>query len=154
MLNSISWQQYLTALTLLTIAWYGYVILRYYRNDLFKRFKPAAEPVPLVAMSPVMGQIKTEQATLEAEDLHFGNSESDDISDHSLPPGPTDELFSEAQTLTQAFRDTPDKKEFLSLLQVLLSKYEPYQDEINLKVIRPLAEQLPFPIEENEWPKF
>ncbi len=154
MLNAISWHQYLTAVTLLTIAWYSYVILRYYRNDLLKRFGQATEPEPLVAMSPIMGQIKTEQATLDAEDLQFGNSDSDDISDHSLPPGPTDELFSEAQTLAQAFTDTRDKQEFLSLLQVLLSKYEPYQDEIDLKVIRPLATQLPFPIEEHEWPKF
>ena len=98
MLNTISWQQYLTVLTLLTIAWYSYVILCYYRNDLLKRFKPASEPAPLVTMSPVLGQIKTE--------LYFGGNIPDYFVDHSLPPGPTDELFSEAQTLAQAFTDT------------------------------------------------
>jgi hypothetical protein len=56
--------------------------------------------------------------------------------------------------LVHAFLDTPNKTEFLSLLGVLLSKYEPYGDEIDLKALRPLAKQLPFTIEETEWPTF
>ncbi len=154
MLNTISWQQYWTALTLLLLAWYSYVILRYYRNELFNRFKPNIGPLPLVASAPVLGTIKSEQNILDPEELHFSSLISDDISDHSLPPGPTDELLGEAQTLTQAFIDTANKTEFLALLELLLSKYEPHKDEIDLKVIRPLAKRLPFPIEEHEWPTF
>ncbi|MEO8948536.1 MAG: hypothetical protein ABI308_09015 [Mucilaginibacter sp.] len=142
MLHIISWQQYGTAILLLTALWYAYVFWRYYRRE--KRESP-----PLVAYAPVIGGIKTDYEILDAEELSFGAATPDDIS-----TGPTDELVSEAQTLAQAFRDTPNKTEFLSLLNVLLSKYEPYQDEIDLKALRPLAAQLPFTIEEQEWPKF
>jgi hypothetical protein len=154
MFNSISWQSYWTNVILISAGWYAYVLLRHYRPELMKRFKPKAEPLPLVSSAPVMGSIRTDQATLDPEELHFGSNQPDDISDHSLPPGPAGELFNEAQTLIQAFRETPNKIEFLSLLELLLSKYEPYKDEIDLKVIRPLAAQLPFNIEDQEWPEF
>jgi hypothetical protein len=154
MLNSISWQQYLTALSLLTIAWYAFVLLRYYRPELVGRFQTKTDPLPLVTSAPILGGIKTDHDTLNADELYFGSASPDDISDSSLPAGPTDELLAETQTLVQAFIDTPNKTEFLSLLGLLLSKYEPYEDEVDLKVIRPLAAQLPFTIEEHEWPKF
>jgi hypothetical protein len=154
MLNSISWQQYLTAITLLTIAWYAFVLLRYYRPELTARFQTKNKSLPLIASAPILGSIKTDQTTVNSEELIFSSGEPDDISDHSLPPGPSDELLAETRTLVQAFRDTPNKTEFLSLLELLLSKYEPYEDEIDLKVIRSLATQLPFNIEEHEWPQF
>ncbi|MFD0749162.1 hypothetical protein ACFQZS_03350 [Mucilaginibacter calamicampi] len=154
MLNTISWQQYFTTVLLLTLAWYGYVLLRYYRDKIMGRFQTKADPSSWVSSAPVLGAVKQDNPRLDPEELSFGNSQPDDISDSTLLCGPTDELLAETQSLVEAFRDTPDKTGFLSLLGVLLAKYEPYEDEIDLKVIRPLAKQLPFPIEEHEWPKF
>lgn len=154
MLQHISWQQYGTALFLLTALWYAFVILRYYRPEISAHFRKNELPTPLVASAPVIGSIKTDYETPDAEELQFGSASPDDISDFTLAPGPADELVAEAQTLAMAFQDTPNKAEFLSLLGVLLSKYEPYRNEIDLKALRPLAAQLPFAIEEQEWPKF
>ena len=154
MLQHISWQQYSTAVLLLTALWYAFVLLRYYRPEIGARLKRRDLQPALVAAAPVIGGIKTDYETMNAEEMQFGSPSSDDISDSTLPPGPTDELLAEAQTLAQAFKDTPNKTEFLSLLAVLLSKYEPYEDEIDLKALRSLAAQLPFEIKETEWPKF
>jgi hypothetical protein len=152
MLSNISWQQYLTAVFLLTAVWYAFVLARYYRAELAGRLKNKTAPSSLVSSTPVMGAVKTDYEARSPEELYFGSAAPDDIGNTSRPPGPTEELLAETQILVQAFRDAPNKTEFLSLLGVLLSKYEPYQDEIDLKVIRPLAAQLPFPIEEHEWP--
>lgn len=106
MLNHISWQHYWSAVSLISAAWYIYVMLRYYRPELTSRIKPKAEPLQLVSSASVMGTIRTEQATLEPEELCFGSNQPDDISDHSLPLGQTDELLTETQTLAQALRRT------------------------------------------------
>lgn len=151
MLHTISWQEYITATLLLTALWYVFVILRYYRPEITNRFQTAE--LPLVNPSP-LGAIRSDKDTVTGDEVQFGSSSSDDISDSTTVPGPEDELLAETQTLMQAFKDTADKTAFLSLLGVLLSKYEPYQDEIDLHIIRPLAAQLPFRIEEHEWPKF
>jgi hypothetical protein len=149
MLDHVSWQQYITATALITTAWYTFVLLRYYRPEITGRLKTIQVQPPLVA-SP-LGAIKTGNESRDSEELYFGPATPDDNSDAASP---AEELAAEAQMLVQAFLDTPNKPEFLSLLGVLLSKYEPYEAEIDLKALRPLAAQLPFPIEEHEWPKF
>lgn len=154
MLQHISWQQYITATLLLTALWYAFILLRYYRPEIAACFQKNEVQPGLVASAPVLGGIKTDYETIASEELQFGSASPDDISDSTFAPGPTDELVAEAQTLAQAFRDTPNKTEFLSLLSILLSKYEPYEDEIDLKALRPLATQLPFEIEATEWPTF
>jgi hypothetical protein len=123
MLNSISWQQYLTAIFLLGIAWYAYVGLRYYRRELadLLKIKPVAESaLPPVAnkLSVVMGSIKTESDTgiYPAEELLFGGSEPDDISDQTLPKGPADDLLDEAKVLVDAYSENDNKTDsYLSL---------------------------------------
>jgi hypothetical protein len=155
MLNTISWQQYITAVLLLTAAWYAYVGLCYYRPELtaFLKIKPAVNPVvPEVAhqMTVVMGAAKPETGISleEPEKLIFITNSSDDISEQTLPKGPADELVAEAQLLADA---CPDKTEFLSLFKLLLDKYEVYADEISLPgIIQSL--RLPFEVAANEWP--
>ena len=164
MLNAISWQQYLTAILLLSAAWYAYIGLRYYRSEIATRLKikPAERSaVPPVAnkFTVVMGQAKPEADTglYPAEDLRFGAAESDDISDQTIPAGPSDELLAEAKVLVNAYGDNDNKTEFISLFKLLLDKYEVFRDEISLPaVIRPLREfadsRLPFHLAETEWP--
>jgi len=155
MLNTISWQQYRTALVLLTAAWYVYVGLRYYQPELSAFLKIKSKPqsaVPPVAnqMTVVMGEAKPEPDTglFDPKELIFGNSAPDDISDQTLPKGPADDLLAEVNVLASA---CSDKTEFLSLFKVLLDKYEVFADEISLPgIIKSL--KLPFEVEDHEWP--
>jgi len=155
MLNTISWQQYITAIILCSAAWYVYVGLRYYKPEISAFLKIKSKPessIPAVAnqMSVVMGEAKPEANTglYEPDELIFSASSPDDISDQTLPKGPSDDLLAEAQVLAQA---CPDKTEFLSLFKLLLNKYEVYADEISLPaIIKSL--QLPFQVAANEWP--
>lgn len=164
MLNAISWQQYLTAILLLSIAWYAYIALRYYRTELaaWLKIKPAVQSaVPPVAnkLNVVMGTAKAEADTglYPAEELLFVAAEPDDISDQTLPKGPADDLLAEAMVLVDAYGDNDNKTEFLSLFKLLLDKYEVFADEISLPaVITSLktfaAGKLPFNIQAGEWP--
>jgi hypothetical protein len=164
MLNAISWQQYITALVLLSIGWYAYIGVRYYRPELagWLRIRQTAQgPVPPVAnqLTVVMGAVKPETDTgiYPAEEMIFSGSAPDDISDQTLPKGPSDDLLEEAKVLVEAYSDNDNKTEFLSLFKLLLDKYEVFRDEISLPVVtRSLAEfaatRLPFRIGETEWP--
>ncbi|WDF81179.1 hypothetical protein PQ469_14300 [Mucilaginibacter sp. KACC 22773] len=164
MLNAISWQQYLTAILLLSMAWYAYVALRYYRKELaaWLKIRPAIQTaVPPVAnkLNVVMGAAKPDADTglYPAEELVFAAPEPDDISDQTLPKGPADDLLEEAKVLVDAYSENDNKTEFLSLFKLLLDKYEVFADEISLPaVINSLqafaGSKLPFKIQANEWP--
>lgn len=164
MLNAISWQQYLSAILVLSAAWYSYVGLRYYRHALtaWLKIRPSVQSaVPAVAnkLTVVMGSAKpdTDTGLYAADELVFAASEPDDISDQTLPKGPSDDLLEEAKVLVTAYGDNDNKTEFLSLFKLLLDKYEVFRDEISLPaVIRPLSEfaasRLPFRLKETEWP--
>jgi hypothetical protein len=164
MLNAVSWQQYITAIIICCGAWYAYVGLRFYQPELqaFLKIKPQNNTfIPPVSnkMTVVMGQISpdADTVTYESDELIFGNSTPDDISDQTLPKGPADDLLAEAQTLITAYEDNDDKSGFLSLFKVLLSKYEVFADEISLPAIINSLKQtaqikLPFPLKDTEWP--
>lgn len=165
MLNAISWQQYSTAVILLTAAWYAYVGLRYYQPEIttFLKINPKPQStVPPVAnqMTVVMGEAKPDADTglFDPDELIFSNSQPDDISDQTLPKGPSDDLLAEAAVLMDAYGDNNDKTEFLSLFKLLLDKYEVFADEISLPtLINQLntyaADKLPFQIQAEEWPQ-
>jgi hypothetical protein len=164
MLNSISWQQYLTAVILLSAAWYAFIGIRFYRPEMaaWLKLKPALKTaIPAVAnkFTVVMGEAKPEAGTgtYLAEELIFSGAESDEVSDQTLPLGPADDLLAEARVLVTAYAENDNKTEFLSLFKLLVDKYEVFSDEISLPaVIRPLREfadtRLPFRLNETEWP--
>ena len=164
MLNAISWQQYITAVILLTAAWYAYVGLRYYQPEIsaFLKIKTRqVSTVPPVAnqMTVVMGETKPEADTglFDPEELLFSNSQPDDIGDQTLPKGPADDLLAEAMVLVNAYGDNNDKAGFLSMFELLLEKYEVFADEISLPAIIATlntfaADKLPFKIQAAEWP--
>lgn len=161
MLSSLSWQQYFTAIFLLSAAWYAYVGLRYYQPELLallKIKKKASSILPAVAsqMNVVIGEARpdADTALLSSEELRFGNNEPDDISDQTLPKGPSDDLLAEAQALINVYQDNDNKAEFLSLFRTLLSKYEVFADEISLPAVISALQtnQLPFTLKADEWP--
>lgn len=161
MLSSLSWQQYFTAIILLSIAWYTYIGLRYYRPELLGFFKinakvPTTLPAVAGQMATVMGEVKpdADNEVFSSEELRFGSNEPDDIIDQTLPKGPSDDLLAEAQALINAYQDNDNKAEFLSLFKVLLSKYEVFADEISLPAVISALQtnQLLFTIKADEWP--
>jgi hypothetical protein len=162
MLNAISWQQYAILILTCTAAWYAYVGLRFYQPELQRLLgiKPktdAATPPVASQMTVVLGSIRPDADTGVHDELLFGTPSPDDISDQTLPKGPADELLAEAETLITAYADNDDKPGFLSLLKVLISKYEVFADEISLPVIIKALKQfaqtkLPFSLQDTEWP--
>ncbi|MBS1519851.1 MAG: hypothetical protein JST50_02550 [Bacteroidetes bacterium] len=164
MLNEITWQQYLIATLVVTVVWYVYVGLRYYRTELavLLKIKPAVQTtMPAVSnkLSVVMGEAtpETDTGLYAADELLFSAAEPDDISDQTLPPGPADDLLAEGKVLIDAYAGNDNKSEFLSLFKLLLDKYEVFKDEISLPaVIRSLSEfagsRLSFSLKETEWP--
>jgi len=164
MLNTISWQQYITAVILIAAAWYAYVGLRYYRPELqailkIKTVKTTAVPPVANKLTDVMGASKPDADTglYDPDELLFSNSSVDDISDQTLPKGPADDLLAESMVLVDAYSENNDKAEFLSLFKFLLNKYEVFADEISLPaIIKSLSDyainKLPFQIEAAEWP--
>ena len=159
MLNSISWQQYATAVILVSVAWYAYVGLRYYQSEILAllKIKPTSDWPEVASSHEVMGQMRPEPGTglSEPEELVFGRSTPDDISDQTWPKGPGDELLAEARVLISAFAASDDKPSFLALLRILISKYEVFADEISLpQIINVLqTNKLPFTITADEWPQ-
>ncbi|MCQ6957301.1 hypothetical protein [Mucilaginibacter aquariorum] len=162
MLNAISWQQYVTAVLLFSLAWYACVGLRYYRTRLpgLLRTRTKNELPEVASAAPsVMGLAKPETGTslYDPEVFIFNAASPDDISGQTLPKGPSDDLLEEAKMLVDAFRDNDNKTEFIALFKLLLNQYEVFRDEISLPtVIRPLREfadsHLPFRLQETEWP--
>jgi len=165
MLNTISWQQYITAVLLLTGAWYAFVAMKYYPAELAAFFK--FNPKPTGATPPVANQrtavigeakIAAGEETFDPQEILFaGSATPDEISDQTLPNGPADDLLAEAETLVTAFQETDDKPEFLSLLKLLINKYEVFADEISLPAIINSLKQfaqnrLPFRLSDTEWP--
>jgi len=162
MLNPISWQQYFAAILLLSAAWYSYIGLRYYRNELaaMLKIKPAVQTItPPVAgkLSVVMGEAKPEIDThiCFAEDLVFSGTVPDEISDQTIPAGPADKLLAEAKVLMQGFSENDDKTGFLSIFKTLLAGYAIDSAQINLPEIAGslcefAASRLPFPLETND----
>jgi hypothetical protein len=162
MLNAISWQQYVTAALLFSLAWYTCIGLRYYRTrlpGLFQTRIKNAFPKVASPTSFVMGPAKPEMGTslYDPQAFIFNAASSDEVSDQTLPKGPSDDLLEEAKMLVDAFRDNDNKTEFIALFKLLLDKYEVFREEISLPaVIRSLSEfaapRLPFSLKETEWP--
>jgi hypothetical protein len=143
MLHTISWQEYLTAVIILTAGYYTYVALRF---KLIKFNKAAAGGLPPVVSAAVIGSIKPDEGTPTA-DLIFSVSTPDDVSETTIPKGVADDFLAEAQTLADA---AENKLEFLTLLEILVTKYE--QDQLTLHELYPQL-VTSFTVGTNEWPQ-
>lgn len=167
MLSSISWQQYLAAITILTVSYYLYVILRYYQNEIFNLFNHKQNSTRLFSnASPapyqVMGEAKLDNGVTltQAQDLHFIAEE-----DVKIQPtqtinttvtetayNPSQDLVAEAGNLIAAFKEIDNKQEFINLLRILFESYKRFKAEIDwpaaLHRIAELSkEKLMFPVD-------
>ena len=161
MLSSISWQHYIAAIIILSVTYYGYVVLRYYQKEisnLFNRKQDATALFSNVQTGPyqVMGNAKLDDGVTitESQDLVF----SEPLEDHpaagttvTADITPSQELAAEAGNLIDAFKEIDNKPEFITLLRILIGSYKRYKDEIDLpltlnRVVELSKEKLMFPI--------
>jgi hypothetical protein len=168
MLSSISWQQFLAAILIITVVYYGYVIPRYYQKEVavfFNLKKNAHNLTRSLQNTPfeVMGKAKPDfgVSVTEPEDLQFagpsedgtevGLSENAAISDGAARD-PSAELKADIGKLIDAFKDVDDKREFLMLLRIQFNTYKGFKDQINLPdiqeyILRLSNEKLSFSID-------
>lgn len=158
MLSSISWQQYLAAIVILTLFYYLYILLRYYQKEighLLNRqqkqsniFSGVASPIQ------VMGAAKLDNGVSISNtgDLQFGETSPDEIKSPAVSASdPSQELVMEAANLIEAFKDIDNKPEFLSLLKILIGSYQRFQDEIDFslslnRILEISKKKLQFPV--------
>lgn len=147
MLSSISWQQYFAAIAIISASYYLYVILRYYQREVTNLFiakRPGQVLAPSCTLSSfaVMGQAKQDQSitVVADEELQFAEADIDEnlnkpvaesIAANPIELLPQMQLLNETDKLIDAFTDVDSKSEFISLLNILLTSYKPYESEIN-----------------------
>ena len=161
MLSSISWQHYMAAIIILSLIYYGYVILRYYQKEisnLFNRKQDATALFSNVQTGPyqVMGNAKLDSGVTiaESQDLVFSEPLEELPAVGATSPSditPSQELTVEAGNLIDAFKEIDNKPEFITLLRILVGSYKRYKDEIDLpamlnSVVELSKEKLLFPI--------
>ncbi|MDT3401090.1 MULTISPECIES: hypothetical protein [Mucilaginibacter] len=173
MLSSISWQQYLAAIAIISASYYLYVILRYYQREVTNLFiaKQSGQllaPSSTLSSFTVMGQAKQDQSITVVADEELQFAEADIDEDLNEPVAettaakpveflPQTQLLNETDKLIDAFADVDSKSEFISLLNILLTSYKPYESEINyLQVIEHILNEshgkLPFDLTSNDLP--
>ena len=126
MLSHISWQQYLTAVGLATLAYYLIISLLFFKKELLRLLtgnKPGSPLMPFTAPTSVnlMGPIQ-EFTGEPANESEQGAAEPESLSGQSLEFSPDDNLES-AYTDEAAVSDTFDELEQLSIrLRLLMEK--------------------------------
>lgn len=169
MLSSISWQHYLVAVIILTVSYYGYVILRYYQKEISNLFNRGQKPTTLfpnaqAATANVMGAAKLDNgvSVSKSDELYFSESTPDDLIEVSTiqenPHSNTDVIYSpsvelenEAGNLIAAFQEIDNKPEFITLLRILINSYKRFKDDIDLpatlnRIVETSKERLMFPL--------
>ena len=169
MLSSISWQHYLAAIVIVTVSYYGYVILRYYQKEisnLFNRKQSSANLFTGAQAAPanVMGAAKLDNgvSVSKSEELYFSESTPDDVAPISTIQedvhahtdviySPSEELEVEAGNLIAAFQEIDNKPEFITLLRILIDSYKRFKDDIDLpatlsRIVEISKERLMFPL--------
>ena len=152
MLSSISWQQFLTALTIITVVYYIYVGLRYYKQEIsvFVNRKPipgSHQSTQISSPYRVMGVAKPDQgiSIADSDELHFAvedepetdnvTAEHQGVTDTPIQE-PTDELLNDVTHLIQAFKEIDDKPEFLSLLRIQYGSYHSNSNTIDWPAVK------------------
>jgi hypothetical protein len=144
MLSSISWQHYFAAIIILSLIYYGYVVLRYYQKEISNLFNRKQDATALFSNAQnapyqVMGNVKLDNGVTitESQDLVFSES----LEDHPVTSttvtadiSPSQELAVEAGNLIDAFKEIDNKPEFITLLRILIGSYKRFKDEIDLPV--------------------
>lgn len=116
MLSFISWPQYFAAVAIIGLAYYSFILVRYYRSDLLALSQPkstASEKPVTTFTGNFIGGVKPDagETSIDSEDIQFP--------DDNLET----EILTEIRALINAFKGLDQKEEFLSLLSLIISKY-------------------------------
>lgn len=158
MLSSISWQQFLAALVIITLVFYLYIGLRYYRKELWaianrKQVAGLNQSETPATSYQVMGTAKPDYgvSVSDADHLQFAiddEPETETIANevHTVANTPEREptvaLLSDVTHLVNAFKEIDDKAEFLSLLRIQYGSYHSDSDAIDWPAVKQRTLQL------------
>lgn len=124
MLNNISWASYTTALCVLLLVYYGFVLIIYYRIDLLNYFKKVTGGLNFVPLSHNLPQQKI--------DLEFVETNSADEEKNSAAP----KLLLDIQSIIKSGASRNFMKEELLLaLKLHLQQLEGLSDNISKETI-------------------
>ena len=170
MLKSISWQEFLTVISILSVVYYSVLGLIYYRAEIRNllsgrgKVKASSPSDSTKRSTSLIGQIKEEEEIDEDEEQ--GRLSSDQI--HPVENNPQDALLGAVADLLKDLKEIidsigankTDKGECLVLIKAIFSRYSQlagtkYQPSINLFLYENAVDQFPFdlPLEEinNLW---
>lgn len=154
MFNSISWQEFLNAISIVSVAYYVISILLLYSGEIIQRFKAkgdnANNPVPKVKedWGNVMGGInkdlpKKHEQTVDAQELLVQQpklNEQSTENEDSLLIGSVSDLLHEIKVLARVIKENNGSKaEGASMFQSLLANYAhlsttKYQQSVSLLI--------------------
>jgi hypothetical protein len=159
MLKSISWQEFLTVMSVLSVIYYSVLGLIYYRAEIRSLFfgrakvKTSSPTNSTKRSSSLIGQIKEEEEIDEDEEQE--TLSSDQI--HPVENNPQDALLGAVADLLKGLKEIIDsiaankteKTECLVLIRAIFSKYSQlggtrYQQSINLFLYENAIDQFAF----------
>jgi len=170
MLHQISWFNYGATLVVLVVAYYVYVGLTYYRQELRagilrlsgKKPVPAAFTGSEIAIPAfeVAGRVQPEYIEhVTAHDLNFGPSDEDQPQSNAADIhllGEFSEMISEVKTLIRVINESSESKEnFEMLFRLIVRKYHTlagtaYETQVNDYLLNEGTGQFAFSLDLNE----
>ena len=167
MLNSITWLQFLIAISAIAAVYYAVLGLLYYRTEiqtLFSGKSPAKEPqVSPVRSSSLVGRIReeedpVEESTIASDQLNLAEEERE-----TTLLGPVADLLKELKGIIDTVAaENIDKTRCIALIKALLIRYPQllntkYQKSIDLFIYENGIDQFTFDLSMKEvqslWPK-
>ncbi len=155
MLASISWQQYLTVVTLFTGSYYFYIALRYYRIEIAglvtgKKTTSVNFPAMTDDQASIIGKTKLDTIVTIADDheVIYSNEASDNNEHEIISPSPLETalqpeahtsstaiLESDIKKLIDTASSSDDKVGVLPLLRALISSFKKENPDADLSLI-------------------
>lgn len=164
MLEHISWPAYLAGALSTSLAYYGWMGLRFYRTEIASvlRKKQTAGPVPSttagISEDDVFGAIPPDpEQVLDGDELSFGPAEPDQETTETETAFPLSsqvsefsEMVGEVKTLIRVVGDFPEsQKNFEMLFGLIIQKYAglsdtPFREKINEFLLAESGQHFPF----------
>lgn len=156
MLSSISWQEFLAALIIITLVYYLYIGLRYYQKELWaianrKQVAGLNQSETPPTSYQVMGTAKPDHgvSVSDADHLQFAIDDEPETVENEVHAvantperEPTEALLNDVTHLVNAFKEIDDKAEFLSLLRIQYGSYHSDSDTIDWPAVKQRTLQL------------
>jgi hypothetical protein len=164
MLEPISWPAYLAGALSTSLAYYGWVGLRFYRTEIAGVFRKKHTAGTVLATAAniskedVFGAIPPDpEQVLDGDELSFGPAEPDQETAEAETAFPLSrqvsefsEMVGEVKTLIRVVGDSPESREnFEMLFGLIIQKYAglsdtPFREKINAFLLAESGQHFPF----------